>query len=271
MLIAQISDPHITLSGTLREDKYATVVQLKEAVDHILKLPTRPELVLVTGDCADNGEPEEYRLLQQCLAPLAMPVYLIPGNHDNRQNLRQTFGEQGSQHHAEFIQYVVETEPLRLLALDTLHEGQGGGQFCPQRLAWLRARLNESPEKPTILFQHHPPFLTGLSVLDGAGFEGLVAFHEILAGQPQIERVLAGHTHCHLLRRVGNSIAVTCPALSFQLQHPLSEAGPLWAQTGHGAILLHYWSTEIGLITYTYPLGQIAAPELVYDGAKWLM
>lgn len=271
MLIAQISDPHITISGTLRENKYATVSRLQEAVGHILKLPTLPDIVLVTGDCADNGLPEEYQLVQQCLAPLTMPVYLIPGNHDNRQNLRQTFGEQGSRHHAEFIQYVVETESLRLLALDTLHEGHGGGQLCPERLDWLTARLAESPEKPTILFQHHPPFLTGVSVLDSAGFEGLVAFREIVAGQPQIEQIVAGHIHCHLIRRVGNSIAVTCPALSFQLQHPLSEAGPLLATTGQGAMLLHYWTSATGLLTYTYPLGETAAPELVYDGAKWLI
>ncbi|MCB8959093.1 MAG: metallophosphoesterase [Ardenticatenales bacterium] len=66
---------------------------MQEAVGHILKLPTLPDIVLVTGDCADNGLPEEYQLVQQCLAPLTMPVYLIPGNRDNRQNLRRTFGE----------------------------------------------------------------------------------------------------------------------------------------------------------------------------------
>ena len=271
MIIAQISDPHITVSGTLQAEKYATVVQLQNAVDQILYLPQLPDMVLITGDCADNGHPAEYQLLQQCLAPLPMPVYLIPGNHDNRQHLRHTFGTQGSQHHADFVQFVVETASLRLLALDTLHEGQGGGQLCRSRLDWLAARLLESPQKPTIIFQHHPPFLTGIATLDQAGFAGLAAFNGVIAGQTQIERILAGHIHCQLLRRVQDSIAITCPALAFQINHPLGGSEQLQATAAQAAVLLHYWTIETGLLTYTYPLGGHEAPEPIFDGARWLI
>ena len=36
----------------------------------------------------DHGDPAEYEHLRALLAPLAMPVFVIPGNHDAREPLR---------------------------------------------------------------------------------------------------------------------------------------------------------------------------------------
>ena len=56
MIIAQISDPHIRdAAGADLND-----TQLQRAVDHLLRLPARPDVVLVTGDCTDNGRRSEY-------------------------------------------------------------------------------------------------------------------------------------------------------------------------------------------------------------------
>ena len=34
------------------------------------------------------------------------------------------------------------------------------------RLGWLKARLDEQPDRPTFIFMHHPPFPTGLQHMD---------------------------------------------------------------------------------------------------------
>src|SRR5574338_1404217 len=91
MLIAQISDLHIKPKGELAMERVDTAGHLVHAVAHIQALRPAPDLILATGDLVDAGKPEEYAHLRSLLAPLPMPVYLIPGNHDARDSLRASF------------------------------------------------------------------------------------------------------------------------------------------------------------------------------------
>src|SRR2546430_1160092 len=79
LLIAQISDTHIKPEGRLAYERIDTAWHLGRCVEHLLALDPRPDVVLATGDLVDAGLAEEYRLLARLLAPLPMPVYLIPG------------------------------------------------------------------------------------------------------------------------------------------------------------------------------------------------
>ena len=93
MLIAQITDTHIKPEGSLADSHVDTSAFLARAVDHILHLDPRPDVVLGTGDLVDGGTSAEYARLRHLLSPLPMPVYLIPGNHDDREALRQVFAD----------------------------------------------------------------------------------------------------------------------------------------------------------------------------------
>ena len=95
MLIAQISDTHIRPKGVLAMGRVDTAGHLARAVAHIMALRPAPDVVLVTGDLVDAGMAEEYAHLRELLAPLPMPVHLIPGNHDLRDPLRAAFTDHG--------------------------------------------------------------------------------------------------------------------------------------------------------------------------------
>src|SRR5215475_8357402 len=161
MLIAQISDMHVKPPGELLYKRIDTAAFLERAVAHVMALDPKPDVVLATGDLVDGGKPEEYALLRRLLAALPMPVYLIPGNHDARDPMREAFPDHAYLPKSGFLQYVVEDLPVRLIALDTLVDGKGFGALCVDRLGWLEARLNES-QRPTVLFMHHPPFGCGI-------------------------------------------------------------------------------------------------------------
>ena len=63
-------------------------------------------------------------LVPLLLAPLPMPVYVIPGNHDARDPLRRVFGIDGYlPREGPYLHYVVEHYPVRLVGLDTLVPG----------------------------------------------------------------------------------------------------------------------------------------------------
>src|SRR5688572_26915768 len=95
MLIAQLSDPHIRSPGQLLYDRIDTAGYLERAVAHVLRLDPLPDIVIITGDLVDGGKADEYALLRSLLAPLPMPLYVIPGNHDARGPLRAAFAEAG--------------------------------------------------------------------------------------------------------------------------------------------------------------------------------
>lgn len=150
-IVAHISDPHISLGG----DNATGEAELERAVDHLLHLPTRPDVVLLTGDGADHGDPAEYERLRELLRPLPMPVYVIPGNHDDRNELMNAFGPQGTQPLPGFAQYVVEAGPLRLIALDTgARPGRGP---AVRRAAGLAGHAIEPGAGPTDCSVHAPP------------------------------------------------------------------------------------------------------------------
>jgi 3',5'-cyclic AMP phosphodiesterase CpdA len=270
VIVAQISDPHITVEGGKADRLYETAAHLRRAVDHLNNLPAPPDAVLVTGDCADRGALPEYERLRELLRPLRAPVYLIPGNHDDRLTLRQVFGDQGAQPMADFIQYTVDAGPLRLLALDSLVPGEDGGLLCPARLEWLAARLREAPSRPTLLFMHHPPFATGLRSLDGMGLAGADALGAIVAAAPQVERVVAGHVHAAMQRRFYGSLAVTCPSTAHQVLLDLARPERLAVHMGPPACLLHVWSEATGLVTHTSAIAAPGPVRELYDGERWL-
>jgi 3',5'-cyclic AMP phosphodiesterase CpdA len=92
-----------------------------------------------------------------------------------------------------FIQYTVEDWPVRLVALDTLIPGESGGRLCAERLAWLDARLAEAPGRPTVVFMHHPPFVTGMRKMDEMGLDGTDGLAAVIRRHPQVERIVCGH------------------------------------------------------------------------------
>lgn len=266
MLIAQISDTHIKPEGALAYRRVDTSAFLARAIDHILHLDPRPDVVLGTGDLVDGASDAEYTRLRHLLAPLPMPVYLIPGNHDDRDGLRRAFPDHTYMPREGFIQYVVDDGPVRLIALDTLIPGKPGGRVDEERVRWLDARLAEAPAKPTAIFMHHPPFATGIGYMDAIGLEGADLLAAVVTKHPQVERVLCGHLHRTIQARFAGTIAMTAPGTAHQVAldvRPNQGLSLTLEPPGYG---LHLWRPGAGLVSHVvtvgeFPAFQVAAPR----------
>ena len=261
MLIAQISDFHLKAGGRVTYRVVDTATCLAQAVAVVAALDPVPDIVVATGDLTDAGRPEEYELLRDLLAPLPQPVYLIPGNHDEREAMRRAFADAGYLPARGFLHYTVEDHPLRLVALDTLVPGEAGGRLCETRLSWLDDALAAAPERPTLIIMHHPPFVTGIAYMDRMGLSGAAEFAAILSRHPQVERVLCGHLHRSIQARIGaHAIASTVPGTAHQMALDLRAAGPSRFMMEPPGYQLHLWRPGVSVVSHTGVIGRFAGP-----------
>lgn len=260
-LIAQITDMHIRPSGKKAYGVVDTETMMRAAVASLLAEKRRPDAVIASGDLTDCGLVEEYELLRDILAPLPMPVYLIPGNHDRRDNLRAVFGRGGYLPvDGEYLHYTVEDLPLRLVALDTIVPGKGHGEMDAPRLAWLKARLDEQPERPTFIFMHHPPFPTGMKHMDSINCRNGPAMAGLLAGRSNIERVACGHHHRSIQNRWAGTIGSVAPSVAHQVLLDLQPHDDARFTLEPAGYHLHLWQPDSGVITHTAFVGRYAGP-----------
>lgn len=262
MLVAQITDFHISTPEGEPERRFGTAGFLRRAVAHLNSLTPAPAAVLATGDLVHEGSAEEYALLEALLAPLAMPVYLIPGNHDAREPLRAAFLDDGYLPVEGFLNYTIEDLPLRLVALDTHQPGEVGGLLCEERLTWLSARLAEQSERPTLIFMHHPPFATGIARMDLWGLENAGALGAVIARHGQVERIVCGHLHRPISTRWHGTVVSTCPSTAHQFALDVSgNPDRLDVIMEPPACQLHLWRPEAGLVTHTSYIGDYGEPR----------
>lgn len=252
MLIAQISDTHIVERGRKTANVAPMAENLARCVEHINQLTLQPDLVLITGDLTNNGLEAETAHAAEILRALRPPYYVVPGNHDDRVLLARIFGREACPTESDaFIGYVIESETVRLVAVDSTKPGAPGGEIDAERAAWLDRRLSEARTQPTLLFMHHPPVRFGVPETDVDGFEGRERLAEVLDRHPQVERILAGHIHLAALTRWRGIVVSTAPSTGMRLTLELGSLRPSEFILDDPAYQLHYRTSEGNLVTYT--------------------
>jgi 3',5'-cyclic AMP phosphodiesterase CpdA len=261
MLIAQISDLHIRPEGQLAYGVAETNVLAERAVNALLRLDPRPDVVILTGDATDCGLEEEFEILVRLLARLPMPVYAVPGNHDRREPMRRALGAGGYLPEAGPLDYVIETRPVRLIGLDSLVPGESHGALAPETLGFLDTALAAEPGVPAVVFLHHPPFACGIGHMDGIRLRGgAERLGEIIARHPQVERVLTGHHHRSVQVRFAGTLCQIAPSVAHQVALDLRDDAPSCFVLEPPAFLLHRWIEGTGLVTHTAAVDRAPGP-----------
>ena len=263
MIVAQISDLHISAPGEIAFGRIDTAACLARCVSSILLLQPRPGLVVASGDLVNTGAPEEYRRLRDILAPLPMPVYLMPGNHDERAALRAEFSDHTYLPVHGTLHYAVETEAVRLLMLDTVVAGEDGGALDARQWEWLEMTLAAAPDRPVVIFMHHPPITTGIRGMDDIALDAgnISALAGLVAVSPKIERIACGHVHRKIESRWAGTTVSVCPSTAYQIGLSFS-GGTLAPSEEPPSYQLHYWNgTE--LVTHTVTVGPVTSADQV--------
>jgi 3',5'-cyclic-AMP phosphodiesterase len=269
MRIAQITDLHVVAKDRLCYRKVPTNDQLRQAVAHLNAFKPPPDAVIASGDLTDHGREEEYSVLREILSPLKVPVFVIPGNHDNREVLLKAFTAEDYMPPpgAPFVNYAIDDYPIRLIGLDTSVPGHHHGELCEERLRWLERTLLARSDAPTLIFMHHPPFRTGIRWMDSAGLHGGRELERLVSRHPQVVRVACGHIHRPIHVAWAGTIASTAPSTCHQVALELSGDGFEFVMEPR-AIQLHVWDPGYGLVSHLSYIPNCYEPIALLSGLE---
>lgn len=241
MQVLQISDFHLRGDGKLSFRVVDTPECLDVAAKHLLRLKQAPDMMVITGDLADSGDEHAYHMLYEALSPLNIPIYAVPGNHDRRDRMRAILKGWCPEHGetAPYLCYAVENDDVRFLMMDSMAPGSHSGHMPEVCAAWLEKELARRPGVSTLVFMHHPPFITGMGIMDEA-YENVDRLRGILEKAPWV-RLCCGHMHRPIFTQWGGVPVVTAPSASMQMELDISsEGGDAFVMEAPG-YLLHDW------------------------------
>ena len=259
MMIVQLSDLHVRPYGKACNRVNESNMHTERAFRAVTRLHSKPDAIIITGDLTDCGLVEEYAELKKLLAHyFETKVFVIPGNHDRRENFIATL--QPPVAPTGFIDYAVDLGTIRLVMLDTLLPGQSAGLLRPEQLQWLDATLAQAPATPTMIAMHHPPFLASIMHMDRITLRNAGAFKEVVARHGQVERIICGHYHRQITARVGHAVASIAPSTGVQVAFDLHPQAASAFVREPGQYVVHLWGAETGFISHTVYVEDFEGP-----------
>lgn len=246
--IVQLTDTHIRRNGKLAYRRADTAAALRRAVTHINGLAGDIgdiDAVFVTGDLVDMGTADEYAMFRHITAPLRMPVYVLPGNHDKRDPMREAFADGGYLPATGSLDYAVDIGPLRVLALDSVVPRKPHGELRPEQIDWLTTELDRLGERPALLFLHHPPFDTGIAHMDVQRLMNAEDLLAALVGRRNVLLVACGHVHRSISTMRAGIPMLIAPSPSHAVALDHREGSEPGFRMEPGAVMVHVWREDV--------------------------
>jgi Icc protein len=217
--VVQITDTHLCqqAGGTLLG--MDTDHSLQAVLAQIQRLHGNTELLLTTGDLSDQGAPESYQRLVQYLSPLALPVFGLPGNHDELQYMQAVSDGQFQ------VQPEIQIGNWQILMLDSQVAGEAGGHLGAAQLESLQVKLERAAQQGlfTLVCLHHHPISIDCKWLDEQRVTDADDLFAVLDSCPGVRGVLWGHVHQEIDQQRGDMRLMATPSTCVQF-YPGSDS-----------------------------------------------
>ncbi|MBK8970630.1 MAG: 3',5'-cyclic-AMP phosphodiesterase [Hahellaceae bacterium] len=231
--VVQITDCH------LRAEAHGALLGMKtlESLDAVLELVEReqesPDLVLLTGDLAQDGSEGAYQTLRARMGKrFDCPVIWFMGNHDNASAMQSA--AQGT----DCLRKSLTLGDWHIICLDSSVPGKVHGKLEAAELAFLDAELQTHADKHVMVVFHHHPVAIGSAWMDSIGLRNGPDFLSVIDRFSHVRLVLWGHVHQAFDSSYNGVRLLASPSTCVQFK-PLSHAFALdEAAPGYRRILL---------------------------------
>jgi Icc protein len=192
--VVQITDSHLHASqeGTLLGMN--TLNSLNLVLERVVAERPQIDVVLATGDIAQDGSVGAYTTFIDRMDQLGAPVYWIAGNHDNRENMSQALSLTGR---PSMARTVFTTDDWVIVLLDSTVPGSVYGHLPADQLALLDRALTQHSDKHALVTFHHHPKPMGSRWIDKIGIRNQDELMHTLGRHSNVRAVLWGHVHQH--------------------------------------------------------------------------
>lgn len=215
--VLQLTDPHLmadpaaTLLGVNTRDSLDAVIASVKADGFA------PDLILATGDLAQDGSEKAYRAFAERLSEFNCPAVWLPGNHDHH----ETFRRIGAESRSDQCQLV--TGGWQFIGLDSAVPGKVHGDIDAAGLDGLDSALRRHPDLPALVALHHHPVDIGCDWMADIGLHNRQAFWQVIDRWPQVKIVLWGHVHQHVDQTRNGIRLLATPSTCVQFQKSARE------------------------------------------------
>ena len=94
MKIIQLTDTHLFANDTSELFGVKTNLKFRNIIEKILvKDIVDTDIFILTGDISQDESEQSYQIIAESLSKLNIPVYWIPGNHDDVTQMESVFNK----------------------------------------------------------------------------------------------------------------------------------------------------------------------------------
>ena len=212
MKIIQLTDTHLFANDTSELFGVKTNLKFRNIIEKILvKDIVDTDIFILTGDISQDESEQSYQIIAESLSKLNIPVYWIPGNHDDVTQMESVFNK-----YKDFVRTRQLSFPdWNLIFINTKLNNADEGYLTKYELKILQKELQLASHKKIAIIMHHHPAPVGTPLIDHYILKNNAAFWEIVTGT-KVELIICGHVHGDYAFKYNNIMIESAPATCFQ-------------------------------------------------------
>lgn len=189
--ILQITDTHLFAGKQQSLLGVNTWASYDAVLDAIAAQRREYDLIIATGDLAQDHSTEAYQHFAEGISRLPVPCVWLPGNHDFQPAMFDTLAKAK----IADAKHVFLGERWQLVLLDSQVFGVPHGMLSEYQLEWLEKILAQAPDRHTLVVLHHHPQASGCTWLDQHSLRNPHQLDAILEHYPLAKTLICGHIH----------------------------------------------------------------------------
>jgi Icc protein len=201
-----LSTPEATLLGVDTAHYFQEVLKQAFAKHYF-------DLVLLTGDLAQDPCLASYQFIRDTLMAYRTPSICLPGNHDDYGLMEQVFNTENISCRKQVL-----FNNWQLISLNSQIIGANGGNLSHAELLFLDDCLAKHPKHYALLAMHHHCLETQSVWMDAMIISNRQQLFAAISHYPQVKAIAYGHIHQDVDEKVAGVQCWGTPSTCFQFK-----------------------------------------------------